>query len=191
MIDNFEFLHEFGENIVGRNFDLIKKNLISLGYIVNCFETASEAANYINSQIDNQTVGFAGSMTLEKMGLFESLSTHNQVFWHHRIPEGKTSKEVRLEANAASIFYGHEKVYFVIGENKIEKDYDSALYRARNIAAPLNAQRLGVKTPCAIKADKCYDCKSPERICRGLSVLWEKPMTGEFEIILIHENLGY
>lgn len=189
--DKFEFLHEFGENIVGRNFDLIKKNLISLGYIVNCFETASEAANYINSQIDNQTVGFAGSMTLEKMGLFESLSTHNQVFWHHRIPEGKTSKEVRLEANAASIFYGHEKVYFVIGENKIEKDYDSALYRARNIAAPLNAQRLGVKTPCAIKADKCYDCKSPERICRGLSVLWEKPMTGEFEIILIHENLGY
>lgn len=154
---------------MGRNFDLIKKNLISLGYIVNCFETASEAANYINSQIDNQTVGFAGSMTLEKMGLFESLSTHNQVFWHHRIPEGKTSKEVRLEANAASIyitsvngiaesgeivnidgncnrvasiFYGHEKVYFVIGENKIEKDYDSALYRARNIAAPLNAQRL-------------------------------------------------
>ena len=176
---------------MGRNFDLIKKNLISLGYIVNCFETASEAANYINSQIDNQTVGFAGSMTLEKMGLFESLSTHNQVFWHHRIPEGKTSKEVRLEANAASIFYGHEKVYFVIGENKIEKDYDSALYRARNIAALLNAQRLGVKTPCAIKADKCYDCKSPERICRGLSVLWEKPMTGEFEIILIHENLGY
>ena len=73
--DKFEFLHEFGENIVGRNFDLIKKNLISLGYIVNCFETASEAANYINSQIDNQTVGFAGSMTLEKMGLFESLST--------------------------------------------------------------------------------------------------------------------
>ena len=157
-------------------------------------------------------------MTLEKMGLFESLSTHNQVFWHHRIPEGKTSKEVRLEANAASIyitsvngiaesgeivnidancnrvasiFYGHEKGYFVIGENKIEKDYDSALYRARNIAAPLNAQRLGVKTPCAIKADKCYDCKIPERICRGLSVLWEKPMTGEFEIILIHENLGY
>lgn len=62
---------------------------------------------------------------------------------------------------------------------------------ARNIAAPLNAQRLGVKTPCAIKVDKCYDCKSPERICRGLSVLWEKPMTGEFEIILIHENLGY
>ena len=91
----------------------------------------------------------------------------------------------------ASIFYGHKKVYLVVGENKIAKDYESALYRARNIAAPLNAKRLGVKTPCAVKGDRCYDCKSPERICRGLSVLWGKPMTGEFEVLLIHENLGY
>ena len=201
-----------------KDFDLIKKNLIALGYTVTCFETALEAASYIDSQIDQKTVGFAGSMTLEKIGLYELLNKHNQVYWHHRIPEVKISKEVRLEANAASIyitsvngiaesgeivnidancnrvasiFYGHEKVYFIIGENKIEKDYDSALYRARNIAAPLNAKRLGVKTPCAINADRCYDCKSPERICRGLSVLWSKPMTGEFEIILVHENLGY
>ena len=201
-----------------KNFDLLKKNLLSLGYTVSCFDTAIKATDYINSQIDNQTVGFGGSMTLEEIGLYEILSKHNKVFWHHRIPEGKTSKEVRLEANAASIyissvngiaesgeiinidgncnrvasiFYGHKKVYLIVGENKIEKDYDSALYRARNIAAPLNAKRLGVKTPCAIKADRCYNCKSPERICRGLSVLWEKPMTGEFEVILIHENLGY
>ena len=201
-----------------KNFDTLKKNLISLGYIVNSFENATEAVQYLDKQIHNQTVGFAGSMTLEKMGLYEQLSKHTEVYWHHRIPAGKTSKEVRMEANAASIyitsvngisengeiinidancnrvasiFYGHEKVYFVIGENKIEKDYDSALYRARNIAAPLNAKRLGVKTPCAIKADRCYDCNSPERICRGLSVLWSKPMTGEFEVILIHEKLGY
>lgn len=201
-----------------KSFDILTKNLTALGYKVNCFENAREALCYLDSQIDNETVGFAGSMTLEKMGLYEVLSKHNRVFWHHRIPQGKTSKDVRLEANSAriyissvngisekgeiinidancnrvaSIFYGHEKVYFVIGENKIEKDYETALYRARNIAAPLNAKRLGVKTPCAINADRCYDCNSPERICRGLSVLWSKPMTGEFEVILIHENLGY
>ena len=201
-----------------KNFDVLTDNLISLGYTVRGFETAQEAANYLNQQIDKRTVGFAGSMTLEKMGLYDSMREHNEVHWHHRILEGKTSKDVRVAANAAeiyitsvnaisekgeivnidancirvaSIFYGHEKVYFVIGENKIEKDYDSALYRARNIAAPLNARRLGVKTPCAIKADRCYDCKSPERLCRGLSVLWSKPMTGEFEVILIHEDLGY
>lgn len=199
-------------------FELVEKNLRDRGYIVNVFNTAIEASNYINSQVDNQTVGLGGSMTLEQMGLYEALCKHNTVFWHHRIPDGKTSKEVRLQANGtsiyissvnglaetgeiinidgncnrvASIFYGHEKVYFVTGNNKIEKDYDSALHRARNTAAPLNAKRLGVKTPCAVKGNKCYDCKSPERICRGLSVLWDKPMTGEFEVILIDEALGY
>lgn len=200
------------------DFSTVEKNLKNRGYAVTSFETASEAVKYLDMQIDNQTVGFGGSMTLEQMGLFEALQSHNTVFWHYRIPKGKTDNEVRLAANRAaiyissvnglaetgeiinidgncnriaSIFYGHEKVYLVIGKNKLEKDYDSALYRARNVASPLNAKRLGVKTPCAFKGDKCYDCKSPERICRGLSVLWEKPMTGEFEVVLIHESLGY
>ena len=200
------------------DFSIVEKNLKDKGYTVTIFQTAAEAVKYLDTQIDRQTVGFGGSMTLEKMGLYETLQSHNTVFWHQRIPEGKTSKEIRLAANnatiyissvnglaetgeiinidgncnrVASIFYGHEKVYLVIGKNKLAKDYDSALYRARNIAPPLNAKRAGVKTPCAIKGDKCYDCKSPERICRGLSVLWGKPMTGEFEVILIDEELGY
>ena len=199
-------------------FSIVEENLKNMGYSVTIFEKACEAVKYLDFQIDNKTVGFGGSMTLEQMGLYETLKSHNTVFWHQRIPEGKTSKEVRLEANnadiyvssvnglaetgeiinidgncnrVASIFYGHEKVYLIVGENKIEKNYESALYRARNIAAPLNAKRVGAKTPCAVKGDKCYDCKSPERICRGFSVLWGKPMTGEFEVILIHEKLGY
>lgn len=200
------------------DFSIVEKNLKDKGYTVTIFQTAAEAVKYLDTQIDRQTVGFGGSMTLEKMGVYETLQSHNTVFWHQRIPEGKTSKKIRLAANnatiyissvnglaetgeiinidgncnrVASIFYGHEKVYLVIGKNKLAKDYDSALYRARNIASPLNAKRAGVKTPCAIKGDKCYDCKSPERICRGLSVLWGKPMTGEFEVILIDEELGY
>jgi hypothetical protein len=87
-----------------KNFDTLKKNLISLGYIVNCFENATEAVQYLDKQIHNQTVGFAVSMTLEKMGLYERLIKLNEVYWHHRIPEGKTSKEVRMEANAASTY---------------------------------------------------------------------------------------
>lgn len=200
------------------NFETVQKRLEERGYRVSCFESANEAVEYLDTQIDRKTVGFGGSMTLEEIGLYDRLASHNRVNWHQRIPQGKTSKEVRTEANAAqiyvssvnglaetgeiinidgncnrvaSIFYGHEKVYLVVGENKLAKDYDSALYRARNVAAPLNAKRLGMKTPCAVKADRCYDCKSPERICRGLSVLWSKPMTGEFEVILIGEQLGY
>lgn len=200
------------------DFNLIEKNLRILGYCVSCFDTSTKAVEYLNMQMDNKIIGFGGSMTLEQMNLYDVLSKHNKVFWHHRIPDGETSNDVRLKANAAeiyissvnglaqtgeiinidsscnrvsAIFYGHEKVYLVVGKNKIAYDYDSALYRARNIAAPQNAKRLGVKTPCAKNADRCYNCKSPDRICRGLSVLWGKPMTGEFEIILVNENLGF
>ena len=203
------------------DFSTVEKNLKGRGYAVACFETASEAVKYLDGQIDRKTVGMGGSMTIDQMGLFEALRSHNTVSWHQKMqqmPEGKTSQEVRAAANASAVYissvnglaetgeiinidgtcnrvsailYGHEKVYLVIGRNKLAKDYDSALYRARNIASPLNAKRLGVKTPCAAKGDKCYDCNSPERICRCLSVLWEKPMTGEFEVILIDEDLGY
>ena len=201
-----------------KRFEGISKNLESRGFKVSCFLSAADAVEYMNTQIDGKSVGFGGSMTLEEIGLYERLAEHNRVCWHQRIPEGKTAKEVRDAANSAeiyvssvngiaesgeiinidgacnrvsSILYGHEKVFLVAGENKIAKDYDGALWRARNIAAPQNARRLGRKTPCAVNADRCYDCKSPERICRALTVLWEKPMAEDFEVILIGEKLGY
>ena len=199
-------------------FETVKKNLETRGYIVSCFETAKHAADYLNTQIDNKTVGFGGSVSLKEMGLYEKLATHNQISWHGRIPEGKTDKEMRMEAReadiyissvnglaetgeiinidatgnrVAAIFYGHKKVYLVIGKNKLAEDYDKALWRARNIASPKNAKRLGVDTPCAVNADRCYDCNSPQRICRGLVVLWEKPLTSDIEILLVNEDLGY
>lgn len=199
-------------------FEKVTKNLQDRGFSVSCFETGAEASAYLNEIINGRTVGFGGSMTLEELGLYDSLSAHNTLFWHHRIPAGKTSLEVRTEANAAevylssvnglaetgeiinidnacnrvaSIFYGHEQVYLLVGRNKLAPDYDKALWRARNIASPKNAQRLGRKTPCAVKADRCYDCKSPDRICRGLAVLWEVPMGTKIEVLLINEDLGY
>ena len=90
----------------------------------------------------------------------------------------------------ASTLYGHKKVYFLVGRNKLAPTYDEALWRARNIAAPKNAQRLQKKTPCAVKGDRCYNCKSPERICRGLVVLWGPMMGMEAEVILVDEDLG-
>lgn len=200
------------------NFETIKTNLEQRGYTVSCFETATEAADYIDNKTDGTTVGFGGSVTLEQMGLYERLITHNDVHWHHRIPKERTNKEVRISAataeiyissvnsiaktgeiinidatgnRVASIFWGHKKVYLVIGKNKIAANYDEAVWRARNIASPKNAKRLGVKTPCAEKADRCYNCNSPARICRGLVVLWEKPLASDIEIILINEELGY
>ena len=91
----------------------------------------------------------------------------------------------------SSTLYGHKKVYFVIGINKIAPDYEKALWRARNIASPKNAQRIGVDTPCAVKGDKCYDCKSPQRICNALVVLWRKPKAFQAEVVIVGEELGY
>ena len=91
----------------------------------------------------------------------------------------------------ASTLYGHEKVYYIVGKNKLAETYDDALWRARNIASPKNARKLGRNTLGAINADKCYDCKSPDRICRGLVVMWEPMMNMEAEVILIDEELGF
>ena len=78
-----------------------------------------------------------------------------------------------------------------MGRNKLAPTYEEALWRARNIAAPKNAQRLGWKTPCAVHGDRCYDCKSPDRLCRCLTVLWGAVDNMEMEVVLIDQDLGY
>lgn len=200
------------------NFETLTSNLEKLNYIVSEFATKEEASHYLCEKIKDETVGFAGSVSLQEMDLYSKLSQANEVFWHMDIPLGSDSNEVRKAARLANIYissvngisekgeivnidhtgnrvssisFGHQKVYLIIGINKLTKTYEEALYRAKNIAAPLNAARLNVKTPCAIKKDKCYDCKSPQRICRNLSVLWNKPSGCDYEIILINEALGY
>lgn len=200
------------------DFAKIKSNLENRGFIVSCFETAKAASEYLDSQIDSKSVGFGGSVTLDQMVVLKMLETHNNVLYRFDNPDGKSPVDIMKEALTADIFltsangvaetgeiinidgncnrvagefYGHEKVYFVIGKNKIAPDYDKALWRARNIAAPKNAQRLHKNTPCAVKGDRCYDCSSPERICKGLAVLWKKPTNCPYEIVLINEDLGY
>lgn len=196
----------------------LKQYLETKGYQVSTFENKELAAAYLNNQIDQKTVGLGGSVTIHQMDLYTLLSEHNTVYWHDKKPENMTVMETRTAAargdiyissvngisengeivnidntgnRVAAITYGPSKVYLVVGENKVAKDLEAAIWRARNIAAPLNAQRLNRKTPCAVKGDKCYDCNSPERICRNLSVFWEKPTGAEYEVILIRENLGY
>jgi NAD-dependent dihydropyrimidine dehydrogenase PreA subunit len=200
------------------NFEKVKNNLERRGFAVSCFDTAREAADYLDAAIDQRTVGMGGSVTITQMGLCDRLASHNEVFSHARLAPGQTAADIFPRAAAAQVYlssvnglaetgeivnidgncnrvsamcFGHEKVYLIVGKNKLAPDYEAALWRARNIAAPKNAKRLGKNTPCAKEADRCYDCQSPERICRALSVFWEKPRACEFEVILIDEELGY
>ena len=199
-------------------FDNLKKNLENKGYKVAVFDSANEAAEYIDSELDGKTVGIGGSVTVKQMGLYDKLISHNDVYWHAVGDSKKSPVEIQALANSAKIYissvngiaengeivnidgacnrvssicYGHERVIFVVGKNKLSKSCDEAIARARNVAAPKNAKRLGKNTPCAKNADKCYDCSSPDRICRVLSVFWSKPMKGEYEVVLINEDLGF
>ena len=193
-------------------FETVKKNLEARGFSVKTFDTAAEAAAYLDGAIDGVSVGIGGSLTVQEMGLHEKLAAHNTVHWHWTDGQearaksagadvyitsanglAETGEVINIDGFAnrvASTLYGHKKLYFIIGKNKLAPTYDEALWRARNIAAPKNAQRLGKKTPCAVNGDRCYDCNSPERICRGLVVLWGPSMGIEMEIVLVDEDLG-
>ena len=193
--------------------DTAVKNLTNHGFSVRVFKTQQEAVSAISQELSGRTIGFGGSVTLQELGLFEALSANNTVFWHWKQHPAdarasaanaavylssvnalaETGEIINIDGagnRVASTLYGHQKVYLVISRNKLAEDYESALWRARNIAAPKNAQRLNRKTPCAVKADRCYDCKSPERICCGLVVLWRPMMGQDMEIILVDEDLG-
>ncbi|MEG1721295.1 MAG: lactate utilization protein [Pseudoflavonifractor sp.] len=189
----------------------LRKNLEDRGFHTSFFETAEEAGTYLDGKLDGKTIGMGGSMTARQMGLPDLLPAHNTMLCHW---SGSTTAEAAAaevyisSANGvaetgeivnidgignrvASTIFGHEALYLVIGVNKIRPTFEEALWRARNIAAPKNAQRLGRKTPCAVKGDHCYDCNSPERICRALAVLWTKPGAIPYaEVIIVNQDLG-
>ena len=198
------------------DFEKTAANLKKRGFSVTCFETKEQAAAYLLENIRNTTVGIGGSMTIEEMDIYDRLQETNEVLWHWKenTPHLKemalemanvyltsanalaeTGEIVNIDGNGnrvASTLFNRATVYFVVGRNKIVPDLDKAIWRARNIAGPLNAKRLNRKTPCAVKGDRCYDCNSPERICRGM-VVHLGPMTScrKTEVILINEDIGF
>lgn len=189
------------------------KNLELRGFGVKYFETGAEASAYLESEVKNTTVGIGGCMTAKQLGLYETLSKENQVFWHWIEPGPETLKK----ANAAAVYissanalsedgeilnidgrgnrlagqvFGIKKTYIIAGINKICPDFHSALTRARNVAAVTNASRFDYSIPCKLDG-KCHDCRSKDRICNALLVLWGPPMEMDTEVIIIGEELGY
>ena len=182
------------------------------GFSVSSYATGQEAADYLDSQIDGCTVASGGSMTLRDLGILPRLAAHNKIMTHRpgeaSVQEmtsevylcsvnglAETGEIINIDGTGnrvASTLFGHKRVYLVVGSNKIAPDYESALRRARNIAAPKNAQRLHCSTPCAVKGDRCYNCKGPNSICSALVVLWNRPRgIDRMEIVLVDEDLGY
>ena len=198
---------------IQKTLDNLKKH----GFNALYFENKETAAEALAASLHGRTVGFGGSVTTQQMGLYEKLGADNQVFWHWadgdhaKAQENAANAEVYiLSANAlsetgeivnidgngnrvASMFYGHQRVVFLVGVNKLTPDLPSAIDRARNVASPLNARRLKRQTPCALTEPmRCHDCASPERICSGMAILLEKMGSiPEMDVYLIGEELGY
>lgn len=194
------------------NFETVKKNLEDRGYTVRVFSTGQEAADYLDGVLQGKSVGFGGSATLDALGLYERLGARNTVLWHWKQEPGaarrqamtaeiyltsvnalaETGEIVNIDGvgnRAAATLFGHEKVYFAVGRNKLTPTLDEAVWRARNVAAPQRAKQMNRKTPC-FATGRCHDCKSPERICRGLVTLWGPMMGMDAEVLLIGEDLG-
>ena len=193
------------------------ENLKRRRYEVTVFDTGAEAAAYLNEAIDGKTVGFGDSETMLSMGLYDLLSAHNEVRDPMHRPAGRTFRQVardtlltdvfltslnamsetgelvNIDGNAnrvSAIAYGPKKVLMIVGMNKVCSDVDSAMKRARNVAAPINNQRFNGNNPCT-KTGACANCKSPDTICCQFLVTRYSRHQDRIHVILVNEALGF
>ncbi|MBP5631872.1 MAG: lactate utilization protein [Clostridia bacterium] len=100
---------------------------------------------------------------------------------------------VNIDGNAnrvSAIAQGPKKLIIIAGMNKVCSDVDGAMKRARNVAAPINAQRFGLNTPCS-KTGSCMNCKSPDTICCQFLITRYSRHKGRIHVILVNDNLGF
>ena len=164
------------------------------------------------------SIGWGGSVSIADIGLKDAVCNGDYTVYNRdtcETPEAKRETELKIfgsdyflcSSNAitedgilvnidgnsnrvAAIAYGPAHVVMVVGMNKVAKDVDSALSRARNIAAPINAQRFPLDTPCK-KNGSCVNCKSMDTICCEFLITRFSRHAGRIHVILVNEELGY
>lgn len=168
---------------------------------------------------DGETVGCGDSMTLEQLGVFDHLRIRNIHFLDKFQPSltGKDKRELYLQnfradtfvtgvnaitkkgelfnidgngSRVAPMLYGPDQVIVVAGVNKITDNLDEAIKRTRQIAAPLDAKRLGKSTPCAALG-RCIDCSHKERFCNDFVLITGQFIKDRIKVIIVDQSLGY
>ncbi len=207
------------ENIVKRNELLAEKTIRGLksrnmeGYYAADKEAALEIALSLIPEGSSVTMG--GGMSVHEIGLVNVLKEGNYNFIDRDAEKDKRAAMlkaydadfylssvnamtedgvlVNIDGNAnrvSAIAQGPKKVIFIVGMNKVCSDVDGAMKRARNVAAPINAQRFGLSTPCA-KTGACWNCKSPDTICCQFLITRFSKHAGRIHVILVNDNLGF
>ena len=207
------------ENIYRRNELLAKKVIKGLesrnmsGYYAANKEEALKTALSLIPEESVITMG--GSMSAKEIGLVDSLVQGNYQYIDRKgfenprdgilaaydadfyLASANAVTEdgilVNIDGNAnrvSAIAQGPKKVIFIVGMNKVCDDVDGAMKRARNVAAPINAQRFGLSTPCA-KTGACMDCKSLDNICCQFLITRYSHHEGRIHVILVNDSLGF
>lgn len=182
-------------------------------------ETKEEAVKKALELIPKgSTISMGGAASVKECGLYDAVSSGDYVFYDRdRVNTQEEKEEIALRAfsvdwflgsvnamsengvfinidgnanRVAAYAYGPKNVLLIVGMNKIVKTEADAMSRARNEAAPVNAQRFGIDTPCS-KNGTCFDCKSPQCICCQILTTRFSRIKGRFKIILVDENLGF
>ena len=165
---------------------------------------------------EGSSVTMGGAMSAHEIGLVQALKNGNYRFIDRDAYEDKRAAMlaaydadvflssvnamtsdgilVNIDGNAnrvSAIAQGPRNVIFIVGMNKVcGADLDSAMKRARNVAAPVNAQRFGLSTPCT-KTGTCMDCKSPDTICCQFLITRYSRHADRIHVILVNDSLGF
>lgn len=206
-------------NIIKRNELLAKKTIEGLKsrnmegfYAANKEEALKIALDLIP---EGSSISMGGGMSVHEIGLSKALKEGNYNFIDRDAYEDKRQAMlmaydadyflssvnamtddgilVNIDGNSnrvSAIAQGPKHVIFIVGMNKVCNDVDSAMKRARNVAAPTNVQRFGLSTPCASKGT-CFNCKSPDTICCQILITRFSRHEGRIKVILVNDNLGF
>ena len=206
------------KNLYTRNEKLAQKVIKGLesrnmtGYYAASKEEALQKA--LELIPEGSTVTMGGAMSAFEIGLVDTLMNGNYDFLDRNKMEPReallkgydadvflTSANamtedgvmVNIDGNANRVSYianGPKKVVAIVGMNKICDDVDGAMKRARNVAAPTNAQRFDINTPYK-KTGACANCKSPDTICCQFLVTRYSRHAGRIHVILVNDFLGF
>ena len=203
------------EKMIGKAAAALTKN----GFAVEVASDAAEAVQIVLGFAANaKTVGFGGSIGVIELGLPKMLAEMGKECLIHGAPGLANEERVEVMrraltcdlyltgVNAVSLdgrlvdidatgnrvgamTFGPKKVVVIAGANKLAATAEAAMKRVKEYAAPANAARLSMQTPCAVTGF-CADCDSPQRICRIVHVMERRPRVTDITVVLVAEDLG-
>lgn len=211
------------DRIIEKTLENLKKNNMAAYYA----ETKEDALEIVKGLLKKgETISCGGSETLKECKIRDHMDSGDYNFLDRAKTNGademnelyrkcffcdtyltsanavtEAGELINVDGNCnriAAITFGPKRVIVIVGKNKLVGDVNEGFYRVKTVAAPKNAQRLGLSTPCAklghcIKKDEgpSAGCDSEQRICVNYVISGRQRVADRVKVIIVNENLGY